>query len=402
MDVNQQLRDLLLQALALVPATPAITTPAALDTAIAAALPGATLILAKSLVYPTRLTLTKSLTLQSETYRGQGMMSWGMTREEPAPRFLQGITATGDGHRLLGLDLRSTDTIGVMGGSGAIWDRCRLLGDPTIGAHRGIEWRGDHGRILNCFIDDVFRIGQDTQAIGAWDCGPSLVIDNCWLSAAGQSVMFGGADPANADRIPRDITISNCTLTKNPAWIGTQQVKCAIEFKDCINVWVENCRLSYAGISQGQGSYLIVATVRNQDGTAPFSTVRNVNIINCFGGKAAGIVNILGTDNNFPSDTLNELTIADCAFREIDGSLGHGRLFTFAAGPRNVTIRNVSVTGINLAALGYFSGAPPVGLVLGGLTLPPSSFGWHIDNDGEGHAALQAFAPDAVLDATIV
>ncbi len=400
-----QLRSLLEQAIALLP--PPVTvyrTPADFLAAYQAAVAGDTLVLGTDLVYTEPFTLDKSVTLKGEAYDAS---TGRMTLGEPAPSFQSGIVATADNHELLGLELRGTETIGVMGGDGGTWGRCRLLGDPVHGAHRGIQFSGSDGLIHDCYMDDIFRPDQDTQAIAAWDCGPWLTIENCYLSAAGQSIMFGGADSSSAERIPQVITIHDCDCTKKPAWIGVYQCKCCIEFKAAIDVTVDNCRLEYAGTNQGQGAYLIDATVRNQDGAAPWSTVQNIEIKNCTGRYASGIVNFLGMDNNYPSGTLDGFNLHDCQFTDMDGILGHHRLFIFGYGPKHVTLKNLNVAAVNVNALGYFySSQPPTGFVAQGLTLPTSLYGWFLDGDtgigGAGHAALLRYMPDAVLDGSVV
>ena len=224
--------------LAVLPPPPAaaIATPEELKAALAAATPGTVLTLATSLVYPERLALTQSVTLQSATF--QANKGTRMTRDEPAPTFLAGLEGLGNDYAVLGLALHGSDTIGVLGGSGGVWDRCRLLGDPVHGAHRGFEWRGGKQSVRRCFVDDVFRVDQDTQAICGWDCDPGLVLEDNYLSAAGQSFMFGGADSSSEARMPRAIAMARNTHTKNPAWVGQFQCKCAGEFKCAIDVTV--------------------------------------------------------------------------------------------------------------------------------------------------------------------
>lgn len=387
------------------PAAVPISTPTDFDTALAAASPGATLTLAKTLVYPRPLDLPKPVTLQSETYSAN--QTTRMTRDEPAPTFMGGITALYDNHALLGLALRGTDTIGVLGGLGGVWDRCRVLGDPVQGAHRGVEWRGGRSFIRRCFMDDIFRRDQDTQAICAWDCeAPGLVVDDCYLSAAGQSIMFGGADSTAAEHIPRSIHISKSAFAKKASWLGVQQVKCAFEIKCAIDVTVEFCDMQHGGMSQGQGCYLMDMTVRNQDGAAPWSCITNIEIAHCTGELASGVCNILGEDNVHPSGKLDGLHIHDCQFTAMDGHLGSGRLFLFGGSPAHVTLLNQTISGVNMASLGYFYGIlPPTGFVAGGLTLPSSEYGWYLDADtghaGSGRTKMLAYMPDAQLDQTI-
>lgn len=385
------------------PIGPAITTPEGLDLALAQAPTGAVLRLASTLVYPTALTLTRPVTLQ-----GDIVGTARMTRDEPAPTFKVGIRVTADDVSLIGLAIRHTNPktdIVVLLGARPLLDRCRILGDPISGAKRGIAANGAEMVIRRCYIDDCWQPAQDAQAICAWDMGPGLLITDCYLSGGAQAVMIGGADPSSSARIPRTILIDQSTLTKNPTWYaGGVQIKCALELKNAIGVKVTGCVLEYAGIAMGQGGYLIVLTPRNQGGTAPYSTVQDVLISHCIGRFAAGILNLLGSDNNSPSGPLTNVTLRDSSFTDIDPqgiTKGAGRLFMFDRAPQDITIENVTVTGQHLAALGYFSGAAPTGLVLKQLALPPAKYGWKIDGGGMGAAALKAYAPDADLDASV-
>ena len=80
------------------------------------------------------------------------------------------------------------------------FDRVYVHGDPVVGGKRGIQLNSASTTIMNSYIADIKRVGQDTQAICGWNGpGPFRIINN-YLEAAGENVMFGGADPA----IPRN------------------------------------------------------------------------------------------------------------------------------------------------------------------------------------------------------
>lgn len=380
-----------------------ITNAEQLDRALSAAIPGDRVQLANTFRSATPVVIPNGVQVCGEVLEGGRV-----TRDEPLPTFTGGLRILGDAVGLYSVAVQHTDAradIVVLVGLSPVLNRCRILGSPTLGAKRGIAANGGDMIITHSYIADIWQPAQDTQAICAWDMpAPGLIVDDCYLEAAGQSVMLGGADPLDASRSPMRVTIKNSTLTKNPTWFGHAQIKCALELKNAIGVAVTNCALEYGGISQGQGAYLILATVRNQDGLAPFAAIRNVLIQGCTGGHAGGVLNVLGSDNVRPSGVLDGLTLTDCAFTDIDPVVwkGAGRLFTFDRAPKNVTIRNVSVQGANLHALGYFSGAAPTGLTITAVDLPPATYGWKIDGGGMGRAALQAYAPDAQLDSSVI
>jgi hypothetical protein len=99
-----------------------------------------------------------------------------------------------------------------------ILDRVYIHGDPKVGSKRGIALNSSDTSIVHSYISDIKAIGQDSQAIGGWNGpGPFLIEDN-YLEAAGENVMFGGATPAIQGLVPSYITIRRNHFTKNLAW----------------------------------------------------------------------------------------------------------------------------------------------------------------------------------------
>lgn len=390
-----------------------LATPEAFDAAMNASVAGDTLMLSTRLVYPKPFTLPKPLTLSSETWADQ--FGKAIDDQAPAPRFLAGLTALQDGHKLLGIEIRHTDptkTISVMGGLDSGWDRVRVLGDSSKGGKRGIDFRGGLGTITNSYVDDIFQPAQDTQAIYSQEMlpGGGLAIMGCFLRAAGQSVMLGGGDPASAAGVPSNVQLLRSVLTKRPEWLTivngrhAQQVKCALELKNIVGFSSDGCTFEYAGMSAGQGGYVFVLTPRNQGNTAPFSTVQDVAVEHFTARYGSGVVNFLGSDNLHPSGPLKNVafrngTVTDIDHLTLPGTTG--RLFMFDRSPQSITLDTIAVDAQNVAALGYFAGAAPVGFVASRLTLPPSKYGWKIDAGKSGRAALLAYMPDAQLDDTI-
>jgi hypothetical protein len=72
--------------------------------------------------------------------------------------------------------------------------------------------------ILNSYIADIKAVGQDSQAIAGWNGpGPFAIINN-YLEAAGENVLFGGADPAIAGLVPQDIVIRRNHIARPVTW----------------------------------------------------------------------------------------------------------------------------------------------------------------------------------------
>ena len=437
-----QAQDLIARASALIgPDRPVpISTPDALDRALAAAVPGQAVVLATSLVYPGVLTVPRGVTVQSETWSSGP--TGQIAADEPAPRFLAGAVCTGDGHAVLGVEIRQLDprgTIAVMAGSGAVWDRVRVLGDPKLGAKRGIDFRGGSGTISRSRVAYIFQPKQDTQAVYSQEMlpGGGLDVRTSYLSAAGEVFMLGGGDSSSEAAMPSNATLSGCVLEKLPEWLAlskdstgrdmhAEQVKNGIELKAVKGFKASGCTLvNCGGISDGQSGAAIVVTPRNQGGKAPWSRVEGATFEDITIDGGSGILNLLGSDNVNPSGIASGIALRRIAAtnlgREPYGKdpqgnwQAHGWLFQVDRAPAGVVLDTISASALPLQspggikALGVFTGkAPPTGLAVSKMDLPKgTTYGWRIDGSvtgfgGSGRAALLKWMPDAVLDDTVV
>lgn len=320
-----------------------------------------------------------------------------------------------------------TANLVVFTGERMTLDRCTALGGVN-GAHRGILLNGAGADILQCYIDEIWQKGTEAQAICGYDGTKDVLVDDCHLSGASQSLMLGGSDSLTPDRVPMNIRVRRSLLTKKLAWLAKGALlKTALEAKSVIGLHVSDCELENAGTSEGQGGYLIVLKALNQNGSAPWTRSTGILIERSTGRNAAGCISFVGNDGAFASETLASVTVRDMEFFDIDPALypGPGRAFTFSTsatggGAIDVTIERVKVHGKNMAAAVYFATkaadtatyrAPrPVRLKLRDVQLPPSPYGLKIENSGIPSAltpaamvaALKTWAPDAVVEQVTV
>jgi len=326
---------------------------------------------------------------------------------------------TGAGITVAGLGITNRDMTGDgvrITGSRVLFDRCTVVGDPHHGLRRGWLTHGSQIKILGCHADDIFRVGFDSCCVGGWEGGDNIVVDDCYLCGGAEGIMYGGADCSSPAMIPHHITITHTTLTKQRAWYerGDIQLKNGFELKCADHVTMSDCLVEGGGIWEGQGGYVILLTVRNQDGNAPWAHITDVLIERChfrFGG--AGI-SFLGHDDQYPSGVLKDIVIRDCAFTDLDSNgftcsadhPGTGRVAFFHNNPQTVTMDGITASGVNLSALGYFANVPnqPTGLVLRNWKYPETWYGWKVDDGGmdvpPAHAAISALMPDLVYEVT--
>lgn len=297
------------------------------------------------------------------------------------------------GHTLIELGDSSQTTLAAVPHD-IIFDRCWIHGFTTQEVQRGIGLNGSKIAITNCYISDIHGAGYDTQAIAGWaGPGPFQIINN-YLEAAGENVMFGGADPKITNLVPSDIEIRNNTFKKPMSWkVGDPSyagihwsVKNLLELKNARNVTIDSNTFDNNWVD-AQAGWAIQFTVRNQEGTAPWSILENVSFTNNVVRNSPQGINLLGLDNSQPSQRATGLNIANNLILNISS-----HFFTMQ-GYYNVTLRhNTHFQSGNIMSL---YGEPSLGFVANdNLTVRvDSGYGIKGDNTGEGTIALTTFTP---------
>jgi hypothetical protein len=321
-------------------------------------------------------------------------------------------------YRLLFLELHSTvqgaSTILALGDGSSLQnslalvphsievDRVYIHGDATYGAKRGIGLNSASTTIVNSYIAEIKAAGQDSQAIGGWNGpGPYVIHDN-YLEAAGENIMFGGADPAIANLVPSDITITHNHLAKPLSWRGsTWTIKNLFELKSAQRVVVDHNLFENNWAAAQTGSAILLKSV-NQDGNAPWSVVQDVTFTNNVVRNVSSAVNILGRDTNHAAIEANHITVRNNLFVNVSGSAfgGTGRLLLINGG-FNITFDHNTV--INDGASTVFADGNPVhGFVFTNNVLLDNGLGIKASGYGEGIATLAAFFPGASVTGNII
>ena len=99
-------------------------------------------------------------------------------------------------------------------------DRVYIHGDRYKGQKRGVTLNGTRLAIVNSYISDIKAVNADSQAILGYNGAGPFTIENNYLEAAGENVLFGGADPAVSNLVPSDILLRRNHLFKPLAWRG--------------------------------------------------------------------------------------------------------------------------------------------------------------------------------------
>jgi hypothetical protein len=301
-----------------------------------------------------------------------------------------------------------------------IIDRVYMHGDPTVGQKRAIALNSASTQIINCYISEIKANGQDSQAIAGWNGPGPYTISNNYLEASGENIMFGGADPSITNLLPSNITITNNYITKSLTWRGQNwTVKNGIEIKIGQHVLIDH-NVIENNWPNAQDGMIIVFTVRDQDATAPWSTIADVTFSNNVVRHAAGFLNVLGLDDNQggirPSVRMNGLHVVNNLVYDINpqtwddptsGVWGSGRMFLILGGPQNVEIAHNTVVSTNLNTNPTVNTALTMGeigdtyltqgLVMRDNIIAEGQYGVFGDTVGVGTIAFTTFAPGALF-----
>ena len=204
-----------------------------------------------------------------------------------------------------------------------IVDRCYIHADRTASVRRGISFQVAHGAVVDSYFSEFHQIGTDSQAIAGWDGPGPFLIQNNFLSAASENVLFGGADPSIPNLVPSDITIRGNHFWKDyNAWKGASlNVKNLLEFKNAQRVLVDGNVFEYSW-ADGQNGFAILLTPRNQNGGCNWCVVQDVTITSNLIRHAASGIETAVSDNTFVSLPTNRVLIQNNVLTDISTSYG--------------------------------------------------------------------------------
>ena len=268
------------------------------------------------------------------------------------------------GYRLVGLDIGVDQGVAnvvlVQLGAGdetslssqpsdIVIDRSYLHGNDARNHRRGVAMNGTRLAVIESHLDNFHDDSTDSQAILGWNGpGPFKIVNN-FLEAAGQSVMFGGNDPAVSNLVPADIEIRRNLMTRRLAWKGKLPIKNAFELKNARRLLVEGNIFEHVWNSAQDGTAIVLKST-NQNGrcthcVSEFLTFRN-NIVR---HAASGLL-INAAETGKPGaelpERVNHIRIHNVLFLDIGSPEwgSGGKLFRIFGGVSDVSIQHVTST----------------------------------------------------------
>jgi hypothetical protein len=299
------------------------------------------------------------------SYNGKGLSG--------AVIFLQGANH----YRLIGLEItRSVPETSVWdlvtpdlsvtnySGNNLIFDRLWVHGTPTDETKGGIHLSGvTSAAVIDSYFSDFHCISvsgacTDSQAVNGGDgntvSGPWKIDDN-FLEAAGQSILFGGG-PATIS--PTDIEIRFNHLYKPPFWqpgaagfVGgyTGQpfvVKNNFELKNAQRVLFEGNLLEYAWGGFTQHGFSLLLTPANQGGNCPECKVTDITVRYNQIDNVGGGIGIGNANGGFGWAAAGErYSIHDVLLEDVNAAKydGYGLFALMLSSSVNETLNNVSI-----------------------------------------------------------
>jgi hypothetical protein len=324
-------------------------------------------------------------------------------------RFVGVEIAPADGvflHALVQLGSHETDRAALP--HDIVVDRCYLHGDPRKGARRGVALNGRDLAIVDSYLADFKEVGADSQAIAGWNGEGPFRIANNYLEAAGENVMFGGADPAINGLVPADITIVGNHLAKPLRWKagdasyeGTAwAVKNLFELKNARRVLVEHNLLEY-NWPHAQNGFAILFTPRNQDGGAPWSVVEDVTFASNIVRHVAAALNVLGRDDIHTSEPTRRIAIQNNLFLDVGGVWGKGRFLQLLNGTEDVLVDHNTVANADGIVWGG-ERTPHTGFVFQNNIVSDNGAGVLAEGTGAGRPTLDRYFPNAVFRRNVI
>jgi hypothetical protein len=290
-----------------------------------------------------------------------------------------------------------------------IFDRVYIHGQPQVNARRGIALNSASTAVIDSYIADFHELFFDTQAIAGWEGpGPFKIINN-YLEAAGENLMFGGADPSIQDLVPSDIEIRRNHFSKplswregDPSYAGIHwSVKNLLELKNARRVLIDG-NLFENNWQDAQGGTAIVFTVRNQNGTAPWSTVEDVTFTNNIVRHTGSGIGMHGSDDIFPSQPTKRILIKNNLFDDVSGARwgGQGQLFMAFRGIADLVIDHN--TALQDGSIMFAAGAPHTGFVYSNNLAPHNEFGVHGAGTLPGTHTLDTYFPGSIFEKNVL
>jgi len=259
-----------------------------------------------------------------------------------------GLVFLGDGGNLKAGESQVTTDIAPRN---LVLDHLYVHGEAGSNFTRCIALNSASTVIADSWISECHAKGFDSQAIGGWNGPGPYLIQNNYLAAAGENIMFGGSDPHITNLVPSDITVRGNHFYKNPAWKDVWTIKNLLELKNSRRLLIENNVFENNWIAAQTGMAIIFKSA-NDGGTAPWQGTTDVNFrYNIVRNSPQGLAIAAHPETN-PAVHVARVRVENNLFYNIGTYNGtsYGRMLILLQDPHDLTIAHNTM--IHNATLG--------------------------------------------------
>jgi hypothetical protein len=265
---------------------------------------------------------------------------------------------TQDVNALVKLGINQTTMAQVPGDF--VFSHTLVSGTPTLRLKRNFYINSARTAVVDSWCAEGHDNNGDSQCwLGLNGPGPYL-IENNYMEASHEVVMFGGGDPSIPGLVPSDITIRHNHITRPASWKGVWTAKNLIECKNARRMLVEGNVIENIW-ADGQVGYAILCKSVNQDGTAPQSQATDITF-------RYNLVQNAGAGWNFCAACQNQvvnasrITVYDNITKNVNTGIfrGEGRLWQFLGPLSHVSVtHNTTILASGVETSISFDGQPP-------------------------------------------
>ncbi|PYM95004.1 MAG: hypothetical protein DME04_05955 [Candidatus Rokuibacteriota bacterium] len=315
-------------------------------------------------------------------------------------------------YRFIGVEITGTVTgtsstqsnlVALGSGTDVVFDRCYIHGTPTGNYNQGIQLNNARTAVIDSYLADFHSTTQAAQAIVGWNGpGPFKLVNN-HLEGSGENVMFGGTDPSVPNLVPSDIEIRRNHFFKPLAWRVDDPSYAGIPWRVHTLLALTNGRRVLIDGNRFENTWpdvqagtAILFTVRNQDGTAPWSTVEDVTFTNNIVHHVGESLGMHGRDDLHPSRPSARFLIKNNLLLDTTRTSGPGWLAHADHGISDLVIDH-NTGFMDQAVLHADGGEPHTRFIYTNNLTPAGAQGFAGTGTSQGIDTLTAYFPGAVF-----
>jgi hypothetical protein len=176
------------------------------------------------------------------------------------------------------------------------------------------------------------------------------------------------------------------------------------ELKNARRVLIEGNVMEY-NWEESQSGFAILFTVRNQEGTAPWSAVEDVQFVSNIVRHSGSGINLAGHDSNRPRDQTRQtarILIRNNLWEDIGGERWGGKGILFQLLDETSDVRIERNTGLQTGTTLFSLGPPHRRFVFMSNLAPHNEYGIFGNGVGVGTDALEAYFPGSVVTGNVL